>query len=327
MSQPSDRPESRDLPPVEPPTAGFIIQLFVLPAIVVAVLIVVWLLFGRLAGGERSASDYVQKIKSDSGDWRSAFDLASLIQNDASLARDPKLLGELTDLLDLELRRKESNPKLNQYLVLSLGVFQTLETRSKGGPGTDPVHVLAEALAPEQPPDVRTAAAESLARQAARLNGGLDHSEAVSALARTAKEAEEPELRQRAVYALGFFSGDRALAALRERVSGDEDRPVRYNAAAALARRGDPAALPVLREMLSPKDLEQVIKSETQSETQHRIEAIELEALRSLQAAERLGKTELAERVRTDLNALVGSNLAGVRNEAKAVLKGLPSAP
>ena len=31
--------------------------------------------------------------------WRSAFELASLIQNDAKIATDPKLLGELTDLL------------------------------------------------------------------------------------------------------------------------------------------------------------------------------------------------------------------------------------
>src|SRR5206468_1762631 len=40
-----------DLPPVEPPTAGFILQLFVIPAIIVAVVVVVWLLFGKLAGG------------------------------------------------------------------------------------------------------------------------------------------------------------------------------------------------------------------------------------------------------------------------------------
>src|SRR4051794_31321105 len=99
-----------DLPPVEPPSAGFILQLFVIPAIVVAVLIVVYLLFGKIAGGERGALEYVQKIKSDSGDWRSAFELASLIQNDAKLSRDPKLLGELTELLASELRRKESNP-------------------------------------------------------------------------------------------------------------------------------------------------------------------------------------------------------------------------
>jgi hypothetical protein len=57
MSYPTENEDPRhasipaDLPPVEPPTAGFIVQLFVLPAVIVAVVIVVWLLFGKLAAG------------------------------------------------------------------------------------------------------------------------------------------------------------------------------------------------------------------------------------------------------------------------------------
>src|SRR5512135_115039 len=85
-----------DLPPVEAPSAGFVVQLFVIPAVVVAVVIVVWLLFGKLAGGERDAMEYVRQLRLSSANWRSAFELASLIQNDAKLGSDPKLLGELT---------------------------------------------------------------------------------------------------------------------------------------------------------------------------------------------------------------------------------------
>src|SRR3982751_2877887 len=112
MSQPNESPEPHepsrgpvltDLPPVEAPSAGFIVQLFVIPAVVVAVVVVVWLLFGKLAGGERDAMDYVRLLRSPDANWRAAtraaFELASLIQNDPKLARDPKLLGELTDLL------------------------------------------------------------------------------------------------------------------------------------------------------------------------------------------------------------------------------------
>ena len=52
-----DRPGTlADLPPVEPPSAGFVVQLFVIPAAVVVVVIIVWLLFGKLAGGERDAT-------------------------------------------------------------------------------------------------------------------------------------------------------------------------------------------------------------------------------------------------------------------------------
>ena len=56
-------PPLPDLPPVEAPSAGFIVQLFVIPAVVVAVVIVVWLLFGKLAGGERDAMEYVRLLR------------------------------------------------------------------------------------------------------------------------------------------------------------------------------------------------------------------------------------------------------------------------
>jgi hypothetical protein len=41
-----------DLPPVEPPSAGFIIQLFVVPGLIVLAIVGVWALFGKLASGE-----------------------------------------------------------------------------------------------------------------------------------------------------------------------------------------------------------------------------------------------------------------------------------
>src|SRR3954449_6721555 len=102
---PTRGPAPADLPPVEAPTAGFIVQLFVIPAIVVAVVIVVWLLFGKLAGGERDVLEYVRTIRSEyvNRRWRAAYELASLIQNDRKLARDGVLLGQLTTLLDEEL--------------------------------------------------------------------------------------------------------------------------------------------------------------------------------------------------------------------------------
>src|SRR5438874_1283444 len=163
-------PGLSDLPPVEAPSAGFIVQLFVIPAVVVAVVIVVWLLFGKLAGGERDAREYVRLLRSSSANWRAAFELASLIQNDARLSGDPVLLGELTDLLAHDLD-KEENPTLTQYLTLTLGAFQTLDARSPAGQPVDPIAVLTRALAASQPSLVRIAAAVSLAKHAARLDG------------------------------------------------------------------------------------------------------------------------------------------------------------
>ena len=62
-----------DLPPVEPPSAGFVVQLFVIPAVVVVVVIIVWLLFGKLAGGERDAMEYVRQLRSPAANWRLRF--------------------------------------------------------------------------------------------------------------------------------------------------------------------------------------------------------------------------------------------------------------
>ena len=335
MTDPTENHARREmpneLPPVEPPSARFIIQLFVIPAAIVLVLVVAYLAFvqlpfGRLANSGRDVTDYVRSIKSDNQErrWRSAYDLASLIHNDAKLAKDPYLLGELTDLLDRELSRSASNKnaKLAEFLALSLGSFLALKSDPVEGRPTDPIAALSRAVGPDQPVEVRVAAAISLSRQADRAGGSFGDPSAVTALAKAAGDGEV-EVRQRAAYALGFFSGDESLSALKTRVNEDEDRTVRYNAAAALARRGDVEAAPVLKEMLSPSDLAQTVQRTTPSETQGAIEAIELEALWGLQASAPT-RPALAMKVRTEVEALAKSGARNVKVEAQNLLKKLP---
>jgi hypothetical protein len=321
-------PALADLPPVEAPSAGFIVQLFVIPAVVVFVVIIVWLLFGKLAGGERDAMEYVRLIRASSANWRAAnraaFELASLIQNDPKLATDSRLLGELTDVLDHDLGRVD-DPQMTQYLALALGQFQTLETVGRAGEKRDPVATLSKALDAKYPEPVRIAAAASLAKHAARLDGRLDAPGAVDSLAR-ASATGDSAFRQMAAYALGFFPSGPAGQALHERLN-DPDRFVRYNAAVALARRGDGAALGTLREMLSPTALEKVVPIESAVEKRSKIEAIELEALNALQFAVSDGRTDLARSLRPDLDALTHSGLVGVRTTALALLKSLPASP
>ncbi|AGA25522.1 HEAT repeat domain-containing protein [Singulisphaera acidiphila] len=329
MSQPTEHqppydPALTDLPPVEAPSAGFIVQLFVIPAVIVAVVIVVWLLFGKLAGGERDAMEYVRLLRSPNAHWRAAYELASLIQNDPKLASDPKLLGELTDLLAHDLDLKES-PELTQYVTLTLGAFQTLDAQSADGRNVDPLTILARALEPKQPPQVRLAAAISLAKHAARLDGRLEDAGAIKAL-EVASEDENQELRQAAVYALGFFGGDSSTRVLRDRLK-DVDCYVRYNAAIALGRRGDSASQGVFREMLSSTDLNKIITLSSPSEKHSKIEAIELEALQALQYSVDHKSPGLAEQLRPEISNLSKSGLVGVRNSALALLKSLPVTP
>jgi hypothetical protein len=296
----------------------------VIPAVVVAVVILVWLLFGKLAGGERDPAEYVRRLRSGSGDWRSAFELASLIQNDARLASDPNLLGELTDLLSAELKDKASDSQLTVYLIKAIGVFQTLDASLADGRRVDPIETLATALEPGHELAIRMEAAASLAKQAARLEGRLDAPKAVSALAEAAS-AEDPELRQVVAYALGFYGDADAIRALHERIQSDDNRYVRYNAAVALGRKGDLAAKGTLKEMLSTADLDRVLQLPSPTERQNKIEAIELEALQTLQSSLSLGSDELARALRPEIEALTHSGLISIRNQAQAVLKELPS--
>jgi hypothetical protein len=311
-------PPLTDLPPVEAPSAGFIVQLFVIPAVVVAVVIVVWLLFGKLAGGERDAREYVRLLRSPDANWRAAFELASLIQNDARLASDPLLLGELTDLLAHDLD-KEENPSLTQYVALTLGAFHTLGAKTASGQPVDPIAVLARALDASQPGPVRIAAAASLAKHAARLDGKLDDPRAIRALGEASGTGDD-ELRQVAVYALGFFGGESTAEILRDRLN-DADRFVRYNAAVALGRRGDPAARATLREMLSTNDLGKVLTLDSDLEKQNKIEAIELESLQALQVSVDRGRPALAESLRPEITSLTKSGLVSVRNQAMGLLR------
>lgn len=317
------------LPPVEPPSARFIIQLFVIPFAIVLVLVSAYLLlvslpFGRLATGG-DATEYVRAIRhgNENRRWRSAYDLASLIHNDARLAGDPRLLGELTDLLATELDRTKTEPRVAEFLALALGSFTTIEARDTAGRPSDPLGVLARALGPSQPAVVRVAAALTLSRLADRLKARVNDDRVLEALG-AASRAEDPEVRQRAAYALGFFDRPEARSALQRVLAEDEDRTVRYNAAAALARLGDLGALPVLREMLSPADLAQVIKRPTPSETERQIEAIELEAVWALQAANAARRPQLAQQLRPFLVKLSQSGPRDVRVESAALLKTLP---
>jgi HEAT repeats len=316
-------PPLPDLPPVEAPSGAFIVQLFVIPAVVVFVVILVWLLFGKLAGGERDAMEYVRLIRESSTNWRAAnraaYELASLIQNDPKLASDPRLVGELTDVLEHDLSKVE-NPEMTQYVALALGRFQTLDAVTAHGQKVDPLATLSRAVqGATYPPEVRLAAATSLAQQAARVEGKLDDPAAVGALAEAGKTGE-PALRQRCVFALGFFGGEPAAQALRERL-GDDDRLTRYNAAVALARRGDPAALAVTREMLSTAELDKLLTDTPPAERQSLVETIHLQALAALQSAVDAGNPDLARSVRLELDALTRSGLADVRNKSQALLR------
>jgi HEAT repeat protein len=221
---------------------------------------------------------------------------------------------------------------LLQYLALTMGAFRTLEGQTQSGQLVDPLDPLSRALGSKFDKTVRISAAASLAKQAAREDGKLDDDRAVKALAAMAAD-ENPQIRQIAVYALGFFAGTQAEQALRVRIRSDEDRFTRYNAAVAIGRRGDTSAESTIREMLSTSDLDKVVQVDpetkeqnTPAARQNSIETIQLEALDAVRSS--LGKSspQLGRSLRPEVEKLTTSGLVSVRNQANDLLRALDSA-
>src|SRR5258708_16001213 len=82
-----------DLPPVEPPSAGFIIQLFVVPGLIVLAIVGVWLLFGKLATGEQDWKGLVVELQHPNAHrrGRAASRLAQMVnaKREIGAARHP----------------------------------------------------------------------------------------------------------------------------------------------------------------------------------------------------------------------------------------------
>ena len=227
-----------DLPPVEPPSAGFVVQFFVIPAAVVVVVIIVWLLFGKLAGGERDAMEYVRQLRSPTANWRLAFELASLIQHDAKIGSDPVLLGELTDLLSHELDQPDEDPKLTQYLALDAGGVPDSRGQDEERAGVDPLVPLARALSTKYQHRSGSRPPPAWQNRRPGWTASSKIAGAVKALGEAAATGE-PEVRQMAVYALGFFGGNAAAELLRERVEAGRRslRPLQRRRGACPSRR------------------------------------------------------------------------------------------
>ena len=80
MTEPTRRVVSPDdsLPPVEPPSAAFLVQLFLVPALIVGIIVFVWLAFHWLAQLGNDPEGYVRALKRPSeGRWQAALNLAN----------------------------------------------------------------------------------------------------------------------------------------------------------------------------------------------------------------------------------------------------------
>lgn len=252
------------LPPVRPPSAAFLMQLFFIPMIIVTIIVAVWLLFSWVAHLGTRPEDLVRNLQQlDTGSWQQAVTLAQLLRDPGreQLRQDRQLAQSIADILDRELNTELTpQDELNRtafriYLCRALGEFEV----------PIGVPVLTKAAVQERSTldvPVRRAALQAISLLAGRLGGPVvrhAHPDVMDALITSSSSlSDDPQqyqlrgqLRSTAAFALGLVGGTRAEQALGQML-GDPYPDARYNAALGLARHGNAAAGDRLIEMLNP---------------------------------------------------------------------------
>src|SRR4051794_27958264 len=121
---PNPPPADPGLPPVEPPSAQLMIRLFLVPGLIVAGLVLLFLAgpwlygvvmtaMGSAPADSRSAAEFLRQIDSPNPDirYRAASDLAQVLLRKVELASDPGFALDLADRLDDALTRTADDEK------------------------------------------------------------------------------------------------------------------------------------------------------------------------------------------------------------------------
>jgi hypothetical protein len=249
------------LPPVEPPSAGFIIQLFVVPALIVMVIVAVWFTFTWLVR-RTTPEAVVQGLEHGPSvaRWQRASELADMLRNRRfpEFKRSSKAASNLARILDRELEQSGSGKgtedeqvTLRYFLARALGEFEVQE-------GLDVLLKAAETSRHPSEQLVRGGALEAIAVRAYNLRQldppqELANPDLIPTLARLGKD-EDPLIRSKVAYALGQIGSPVAIEQLVLLVD-DPDADTRYNAAVGLAHHGSEQAVETLAEMLDLDEL------------------------------------------------------------------------
>ena len=242
------------MPPVEPPSAGFIVQLFVIPAVIVAIIVVVWALFNWLAHTGSDPKAYVEAMKRDNESrWQAASNLADVLRGPGNeeVKRDVALLAELRSLLESEMKAAsydDTPVTFRVYLCRAIGEFHLADAMP-------PLVKAAVTERDEREREVRLAALQGIARLIPNIpeSRPRESKELRDALL---KAADDPStvVRYHGAYTLGVLGGPEAIAKLKSMLGDLGSVDVRMNAATALARYGEPECVPELAKMIDPNE-------------------------------------------------------------------------
>jgi HEAT repeat protein len=329
-----------NLPPVEPPSGRFVMQLFLVPGLIVAAVIGVWALFGQLSSGEHDWRQLITELRSSNEHrrWRGAMALAQVLRADTELgasgqklASNPQISQELANVMMELLKGSQDDKELvsqQSYVARTLGWLDTREIVTPA---------LLEAMDAKHDPLVRSDAMKAVAMIAGRLNvaGKEFADEKVAERLIEVSQDSNPLLRQIAAYSLGLVVSDAADQRLQV-MCEDKDINTGVNAGLGLVRKKHQAGIPVLVRMLQSSmtpvapdkmegetDAERRVRADAQS-TMNDVAAINaLKGARSmvtlLNAEQHAVLKELCEKIAKE------SKIPRARIEAEETLRALQS--
>jgi len=323
MATTSNQPINPDdsLPPVEPPSAAFLVQLFLVPGVIVAIIVCVWLAFHWLAHLGNDPQAYVRTLRrANEGRWQAALNLANDLRgpSGSGLKADVKLASELGSILDDEVgsgRTGEQSETLRLYLCRALGEFTVPEAAP----------ALVRRVNANDDDLTTQAAIEAIAVLATNLQiagRSFENRDDVVAAVLAATTSANSRVRDACGFTLGVLGGERSIDGLL-RLVGDPSADVRSNAALGLARLGQPDAYDTLSEMLALEDVyldEKTPDDKMQSERYKRALVV-VNALRGITMLIDATNEGPPTGVIKKIEELQQDAVAEVRSSAKAVIK------
>jgi HEAT repeat protein len=256
------------LPPVEPPSAGFIIQLFVIPAVIVAAVVAVWFVIESLARrGEQDPAVIVKALKSNNqARFQQAKELADMLRQPL---RYPELkvshdlshqIAAYVDELVEAGRPEDGEVTMRYFLVRTLGEFHV----------DDGLPALINAAQNDPDRDVRREALAAIAVLTGAMNElkppqPIASDELTDALVKLADDQDEL-VRSGAAFTIGVAAksaeADPRLAEKLVELADDPKTDIRFNAASALAEIGRPEAPAAVAEMFDVDLIESSVAGE-----------------------------------------------------------------
>jgi len=325
MAEPARRvvTQNDSLPPVEPPSAGFLVQLFLVPAIIVGIIVAVWIAFHWLAQLGNDPEGYLKALRRPTeGRWQAALNLANDLRGPggAAFKQDATLATQLAGILSDEVASGrpraagyggEQSRALCDYLCRALGEFAVPEAATP----------LVARAADVAEPRIARSAVEALAVLSSTLTAagrGLPDAAAAGAALLEASKSDDAGLRSAASFALGVVGGEAAADRL-VALEGDAVDDVRFNAATGLARLGRPEAYATLTEMLALPDVAVAAGDEAAQAGRYRRALIVVNALKAVGLLVDAAREPPPEAVAAAVVALKEDPVADVRVAATAL--------